>query len=155
MIVMRYLFLSTLLTTGLFTLAACTESTDSSISKNDPDTNRWYTEQQVNNGDVIYQKHCASCHQPDGSGTTDWRQKTVDGKYPPPPLNGTAHTWHHPMDTLKRTIRMGGVPLGGSMPAFESRLNDQEIEETLAWIQSHWPDRIYNAWLERNRQASR
>lgn len=155
MIVMRYFFLSILLTTGLFTLTACTESTDSSISKNDPDTNRWYTKQQVNNGDVIYQKHCASCHQPDASGSTDWRQKTVDGKYPPPPLNGTAHTWHHPMDTLKRTIRMGGVPLGGSMPAFESRLNDQEIEETLAWIQSHWPDRIYNAWLERNRQASR
>ena len=30
----------------------------------------------------------------------------------------------------------------------------REIDDILAWIQSHWPERIYTIWSERNAQAS-
>ena len=80
---------------------------------------------------------------------------TADNKYPPPPLNGTAHTWHHPLNVLRRTVRKGGVSLGGSMPGFVDKLSNREIDTILAWIQSHWSDRIYRIWDKRNRQASK
>jgi mono/diheme cytochrome c family protein len=116
---------------------------------------RWYSGDMVVRGEPLYQTHCASCHKPDASGSANWKEMTADDKYPPPPLNGTAHTWHHPLPALRRTVRMGGIPLGGSMPAFAGKLSDQEIDNLLAWIQSHWSDQIYLVWDERNRQAGK
>ena len=50
----------------------------------------------VQSGEAIYNKNCASCHGPNGQGLAeDWRIKDANGNYPAPPLNGTAHTWHH------------------------------------------------------------
>jgi len=154
---MKFRLLSLIVVGGSLALAGCSESADTHSAAGGPvnSATRWYTQQQVSNGGVTFQKYCASCHQTDASGTGNWRQKDAEGKYPPPPLNGTAHTWHHHMDGLRRTIRMGGVPLGGSMPGFGDKLTNQEIDEVLAWVQSHWSDRIYAAWLERDKQASR
>lgn len=115
---------------------------------------RWYSRQQVNRGNVLFQTQCAVCHQPDASGTPDWKKLNADGKLPPPPLNGTAHTWHHPLSVLRRTVKIGGVPLGGSMPGFAGKLTDREIDDILAWVQSHWPSEIYAAWARRNSKAS-
>ena len=116
---------------------------------------RWYSQAQVARGDALYQANCADCHQPDTSGTANWKEPTADGKYPPPPLNGTAHTWHHPLSILRRTVRVGGVPLGGTMPGFADKLNTEQIEDILAWVQTHWSDEIYRVWHERNDQASK
>ncbi|MEL0586383.1 MAG: cytochrome c [Candidatus Thiodiazotropha sp. (ex. Lucinoma kazani)] len=114
---------------------------------------RWYTQVQVNRGNNLFQENCAVCHKPDASGTTNWRELDANGKLPPPPLNGTAHTWHHPLSILRRTIRMGGIPLGGTMPEFEEKLTNKQIDDILAWVQSHWPDEIYRIWDERDSQA--
>jgi hypothetical protein len=27
-------------------------------------------------------------------------------------------------------------------------LNDQEINQALAWVQSHWSDEVYSLWLK-------
>lgn len=110
--------------------------------------NRWYSEAQVENGKVLYLNYCAACHKPDASGTTDWKSSGPDGKYPPPPLNGTAHTWHHSKDLLRRTIRRGGVALGGVMPGFEAVLKKNEMDEIIAYFQSTWSDDIYNKWVK-------
>ena len=67
----------------------------------------------------------------------------------------SAHTWHHHMGALRRTIRVGGVIFGGTMPGFEDKLNNQEIDEVLAWVQSHWSDKVYAAWQQKNIQASK
>lgn len=123
-----------------------------SVSGNKP-VQRWYTQQQVQAGGPLYQKYCAECHQPDASGTANWRQLDEDGNYPPPPLNGTAHTWHHHLDGLRGTIRRGGVPLGGKMPGFADRLGAQDIDNILAWVQSHWSDEIYLSWKRIDEQA--
>jgi len=111
---------------------------------------RWYNPAQVERGNALYQANCASCHKADTSGTPDWRKVDALGKYPPPPLNGTAHAWHHPRSVLHRTIREGGVPLGGSMPGFGDRFSSEQIDDILSWIQSHWTDEIYQLWSERN-----
>ena len=157
----RCLCLVTLM--GLLGLVGCGDPKDAGGGATKPAASsgmaapikRWYSRQHVDRGNLLYQTHCAGCHQADASGTSNWRQPDAEGRYPPPPLNGTAHTWHHPLTVLRRTVRIGGVPLGGSMPAFADILNAQEIDDILAWLQSHWSDRIYAVWHERDQQARR
>jgi mono/diheme cytochrome c family protein len=118
-------------------------------------SSRWYSKGEEAQGYRLFQANCASCHQADASGTSNWRTLGADGHYPPPPLNGTAHTWHHSLSVLRRTVREGGVALGGSMPPFADKLNDEEIDAILAWVQSKWPAEVYAVWNERNPQANR
>ncbi len=107
----------------------------------------------VMRGGRLFQQNCASCHGQLAQGHTNWQKPDANGKYPPPPLNGTGHTWHHPKAALKDTIKEGTVKLGGSMPAWGHKLSDGDIEAIIAWLQSHWPDEIYAAWLEMDRSA--
>ncbi len=127
-----------------------TQSTPPPARSDHKITGRWYSETQVAAGGTLYQTNCASCHGPDAAATPDWRTPNEQGHYPPPPLNGTAHAWHHPLALLRKTVQEGGLPLGGQMPAFKQQLNDEEIDQILAWIQSHWSDEIYQIWSERN-----
>lgn len=111
---------------------------------------RWYTQEQVQLGQTLFKNNCASCHGEQAQGlAADWKQPLADGSYPPPPLNGSAHAWHHPLSVLKRTIAQGGLPLGGKMPAFAQTLNEQEQLAAIAFFQSLWRDEIYQAWLQR------
>jgi mono/diheme cytochrome c family protein len=59
------------------------------------DEGRWYTGNQVKRGAAVFAQNCAECHGANADATPNWRETTPDGKYPPPPLNGTAHAWHH------------------------------------------------------------
>lgn len=122
-----------------FFLLGCTEN-EPKIEK------RWYTQSQVAIGQKVFQNNCAVCHGNNAQGTSDWRKRLADGSYPPPPLNGTAHTWHHPMKILKRTIQEGGVARGGKMPAFKNTLSESEIESVIAYFQSKWPSEVYEIW---------
>ena len=110
---------------------------------------RWYTPSQLVLGKKVYAENCISCHGENAQGTTSWRELASDGHYPPPPLNGTAHAWHHPIVLLKKVIEEGGVPLGGIMPGFGDKLNDEEKLAVISYIQSFWPDEIYKAWISR------
>lgn len=110
---------------------------------------RWYTPSQVELGKKVYGENCIRCHNEDARGTLNWRQAGPDGSYPPPPLNGTAHAWHHPISILKKVISEGGIPLGGKMPAFGAKLNDDEKLAVISYFQSFWPDEIYQEWLKR------
>lgn len=110
---------------------------------------RWYAQSQVDMGKMVYAKNCISCHLENAQGTSSWKTTKPDGSYPPPPLNGTAHAWHHPTVILKKVIEEGGVPLGGTMPGFKDKLNDDEKLAVISYFQSFWSDEIYNAWLSR------
>jgi mono/diheme cytochrome c family protein len=150
------------LVAGTSILAACSDPREAQVDRSGaqaislPQTpvSRWYDADQVARGGPLFQEHCASCHKPDASGTQDWRTPDAEGRYPPPPLNGTAHTWHHSLPLLMRTVREGGVRLGGRMPPFKEKLSEREITDLLAWVQSHWSDEIYAIWSERNAQAA-
>ena len=146
---MRLLLIISIL---IFLVTACSPQAESLDTAKDAasENHRWYKSSQVSLGERIYADYCASCHGDQAQGlTADWKKKLADGSYPPPPLNGTAHAWHHPLPQLLRTIEQGGVPLGGVMPGFADKLNDNEKLAVIAYFQSYWPDEIYQHWLER------
>lgn len=114
---------------------------------------RWYSEAQVEQGERLFQHYCAECHGGHAQGLApDWRVRQADGSYPPPPLNGTAHTWHHPLSVLQRVIQEGGAPYDGKMPGFKGRLSEAEQLAIIAWFQHFWSDQIYEAWRETDQQ---
>jgi len=115
---------------------------------------RWFNPQQVSQGKSLFQQHCAVCHGANAEGTADWKQTDANGNYPPPPLNGSAHAWHHDLPLLQRTVREGGQKLGGQMPPFEQILNATEIDSVIAYFQSQWPDEIYQKWAGRFEPAN-
>jgi len=112
------------------------------------EVDRWYLPSQVEAGRVLFQDHCAACHGDNGEGAKDWREPLPDGTHPPPPLNGSGHTWHHSLSPLKLTISAGGEPWGGVMPDFEGTLSDQQIDAVIAYFQSQWPPEIYQKWVK-------
>ena len=109
---------------------------------------------KIRRGKVVYQTNCATCHGANGESTPGWRNKGPNGKYPPPPLNGSAHTWHHSTATLEKMIREGSPPGMGGMPAWENKLTTQEIDDVIVWITSIWPDEIYSIWYQEIEQKS-
>ena len=101
-------------------------------------------------GENIYNKNCLSCHGPKGQGLAkDWKVKDENGNYPAPPLNGTAHTWHHSPEQLLYTINQGGVEMGGQMPAFEKRLTEEEKKALIEYMYSLWPKEIQEKYDDR------
>ncbi len=103
-------------------------------------------------GQNLFQQNCAVCHGENAQGTVkNWQQPGADGKLPPPPLNGTAHTWHHSIQGLAQTIQNGTIVIGGSMPSWRGKLSEDETFSIIIWLSSLWPDDIYEAWMERNR----
>lgn len=76
-----------------------------------------------------------------------------NGNYPSPPLNGSAHAWHHDFSILKNTIKDGGAKLGGIMPPFKDKLSEHEIEFVIAYFQSKWPNKQYQGWRNRVQQT--
>lgn len=115
---------------------------------------RWYSQAQVDKGRVVFNTNCAICHGAEAAGTSEWRKPMEDGRYPPPPLNGTAHGWHHPLTALRRQINQGGAKYGGWMPALGESLTDEQVDEAIAYFQSLWPDNIYAAWLKNDTAQS-
>ncbi len=107
----------------------------------------WYDKEDIIKGKELFAKNCAVCHGIEGIGPKgDWREKLPNGKMKPPPLNGTAHTWHHKPELLKQIIKTGGATYGkgyvGWMPPFKDKLSNKEIENVLKYIHSLWADRV-------------
>ncbi len=125
-------------------LTGCEKSTDEVKVEG-----RWYTQSQVDTGRQLFADNCAECHGKDAQGTANWKETLADGSYPAPPLNGTAHAWHHALSALRRSITNGGIPLGGKMPPFKDKLNEHEMDAVIAYFQSKWDDKIYAAWSKR------
>jgi mono/diheme cytochrome c family protein len=115
--------------------------------RRDAGTGRWYSVQQVVQGGPVFAEHCAACHGARAEGAEEWFRRLPDGRWPPPPLNGTAHAWHHPLWQLRQQIREGSNPEHGNMPGFAGVLSGAEIDAVIAWFQSFWPEEIYAAWL--------
>ena len=115
---------------------------------------RWYTEDQVARGADLFARNCASCHGSKGEGDKNWKTPDAKGVYPPPPINGNGHAWHHDLALLRGTVKNGGKPVGGVMPAFGDKLSDEEVDAVLAWVQSQWPEEIYRKWASRGATAA-
>lgn len=99
-------------------------------------------------GKKVYQDHCSVCHGKQAQGDANWRKTKPNGQYPPPPLNGSGHAWHHSRAVLRDVIMQGSEPGQGDMPAWKGKLSDAETEAVISWFQSTWPDPVYAAWYE-------
>jgi len=138
----RKIFVIALISGGTFGISIAASGDEDKAVK------RWYSEQQVAQGKNLYLTNCAECHGRQAEGTTEWRKLDSSGNYPPPPLNGSAHAWHHSLLVLERSIAEGGIPNGGVMPGFADSLSRDEMRATVAYFQSFWPDDIYIRWQE-------
>lgn len=140
----------TLIASILMSLVACQEQTDTSgANATSSATGRWYSEQQLTTGEQVFLDNCALCHGEQAQGLAeDWRERLPDGSFPPPPLNGSAHAWHHPMSVLLQVISEGGVALGGKMPGFADNLSESQMRAAIAYFQNFWSDEIYAQWMQ-------
>lgn len=112
-----------------------------------PDT--WLKPEQIERGRAVYEKHCMDCHGAEGKGQPgDWRVKRPNGLYPPPPLDDTAHAWHHPTAVLKNAIQKGSPPDVGDMPAWEGKLSAAEIDDVIVYVKSLWSPEVFRHWIE-------
>ncbi|MDQ6987833.1 MAG: cytochrome c [Mariprofundaceae bacterium] len=115
---------------------------------------RWYSESQVESGRILFAKNCAACHGESAQGLfADWKRAYPDGSLPPPPLNGSAHAWHHPLPLLLEIVEQGGGRYNGKMPGFAGKLSEAEQYAVIAWFQSLWSDEIYRLWQKGNSSA--
>ncbi|MDQ6970241.1 MAG: cytochrome c [Mariprofundus sp.] len=115
---------------------------------------RWYSEAQVQTGQMLFENHCASCHGLQAQGlVANWKQRDDNGLLPPPPLNGSPHAWHHAMPLLLEIVQQGGSLYDGNMPGFVDVLNTQEQLATVAYFQSYWDDETYNLWQADEKSA--
>lgn len=119
-------------------LTGCFDSGDSHATK---------TDESVALGKNIFDVNCIGCHGESGVGVVkDWKERMGDGKFPAPPINGTAHAWHHSPKSLLSTINNGGVRLGGWMPGFKDKLNNNEKQGLLDYIYSLWPAELQSKY---------
>ena len=109
---------------------------------------------QIARGSAIFEKNCVECHGANGKGQPgDWRIREADGKYPPPPLDDSAHAWHHPTQVLMEVIRDGSPGGEGNMPAWKGKLSEQEMQDTVVYIKSLWSDPVYRLWMKMELQS--
>lgn len=78
-------------------------------------------------GETLYAQSCASCH---GSAGEGFAQAGV----PAPPLDGSAHSWHHADTQILGLIRDGG----SIMPAVGRDWSDAEREAVLTFVKTRW-----------------
>lgn len=111
----------------------------------------------VDRGRSIYASECASCHGVNLEGQPNWRVRLPSGKLPAPPHDAAGHTWHHTDEVLFDIIKRGpaAYPSGYAtdMPAFNSRLSDQDIAATISFIKSTWTDSILRRQPRTNAQV--
>jgi mono/diheme cytochrome c family protein len=85
-------------------------------------------------GKEIYERLCVSCHGSTGRGGR------MAGMLPVPPRNlaDTAYMQGRSEDQLFTVVKDGSAALGLSdaMPGFGNQLNDQEIRDTVAYVQT-------------------
>lgn len=113
----------------------------------------------VARGSEIYAAECAACHGANLEGQRNWRIRGADGLLPAPPHDASGHTWHHDDQTLFTLTKYGlaGLmdnPPPSGMPAYETRLSDEEIIAVLSFIKSTWPDDVRAHHDERNAHAA-
>ena len=140
------------LLTSVFLVSCSDDNEVTSKSSEKLMINRDINPVDYSRGARLYQLNCAMCHGKDAEGNKGWRRLDENGKNPPPPLNGTGHTWHHPGKSLINTIKNGTAKIGGNMPAWKNKLSDSEIKLILTWITAQWTDEIYTAWYNRFHQ---
>jgi mono/diheme cytochrome c family protein len=89
------------------------------------------TAEDLESGQALFVRHCASCHGEQGAG-----DGVAAAGLDPPPAN-VAFAVRRPMASdgyLYWTIAEGGVPIGSAMPPFKGVLDDEEVWQVIAYL---------------------
>ena len=90
---------------------------------------------QMADGEELYKGACIACHEVDGSG--------APRIYPPLPGNANLQS-ADPSSTLRvildgaQTMTTPRAPNTGSMPAYASKMSDQQIADVTTYIRNAW-----------------
>ena len=90
---------------------------------------------QMANGEKLYKDACIACHEADGS--------SAPRIYPPLPGNANLQS-ANPASTLRvildgaETVTTPRAPNKGSMPAYASKMSDQQIADVTTFIRNSW-----------------
>lgn len=84
----------------------------------------------VDRGRSIYEESCVSCHGDPVTGR---------GAFPGVPVHGpNGHTWHHADGQLTQVI-LGRIDYPGrTMPTFEGKLTEADVDDVLSYIKTGW-----------------
>ena len=88
-------------------------------------------------GERLYNTNCSVCHGIKGRGVIDDKSRT----FLAPPLDESAHAWHHTDDVLVDII-LNGSPRNPKMIAWKSKLSEDDAHAIVAYIKSLWSPRI-------------
>jgi mono/diheme cytochrome c family protein len=102
---------------------------------------------RVTAGQFTYLQNCATCHQPNLSGTDDWKIRDENGRLKPPPLDSAGHSWHHSDSLLIEVVTDGSFDPDSNMKGFTDRLSESEIADVIEFLKSTWgPKERYFQW---------
>ena len=98
---------------------------------------RWTTTPRLEAGKRIYQESCQNCHGVNGTGEPAENIAGTDVS-PAPPLNDSAHAWHHSNQDLIKTILEGSSQEGSRMKAWKDTLSKADAQNVVAYMKSLW-----------------
>lgn len=98
--------------------------------------------EMVARGREIYTQYCLECHGENGVGENPADPSAVDdsGRYLAPPLDASAHAWHHTDEDLIQFISEGS-PRNPRMKAWKDVLSRGQIRDVVEYIKSLWGPR--------------
>ncbi len=92
----------------------------------------------VENGETLYQAYCVSCHGVSGIGERpDDIYATDEYGFVAPPLDDSAHAFHHTDDALAEMI-LEGSSRNPRMMGWKTALSKEDAEDVVAYIKSLW-----------------
>ena len=97
----------------------------------------------VANGEGLYKKNCIACHGEKGVGENPANIYAMDekGNYVAPPLNESAHAWHHTDEQLMEII-LKGSSRNPRMIAWEKSISKDDARSLVEYIKSLWSERV-------------
>ena len=98
------------------------------------------TADRIEAGRKLFEENCQACHGVNGVGERpdDMYATDENGLYVAPPLDDSAHGWHHSDDQLIETI-LDGSPRNERMAAWkELDISREDAEDIVAYIKSLW-----------------
>jgi mono/diheme cytochrome c family protein len=109
-----------------------------------------YTDQHdedlIAHGKLIFDEFCSVCHGAKLEGELASGARVPEGQKPAPPLNGSAHSYHHADGELFGVVKHGPESSDASgwprMPVFDRVLPNDDIWAVIAYIKSVWPKHI-------------
>jgi len=132
-------------------------SNDGAKSWKSTEGQAYATAERIAAGAVLFEDNCAGCHGEKGVGEfPEDMYKLDENKLPAaPPMDDSAHAWHHPDDQMIETI-LNGSPRNERMLAWKDNgITRENAESLVAYIKSLWSVRSLSCQGQRHMTCSR